>query len=142
MALIVVFNEGASPQNVTEVIPSANTPDYSSRTDVLVNPNLSSVSGVLRRFWKVVGSTVDPMTAGEQATVDAATGAAVDAAMRTEAQGQFSGQVSTGQALRALVHVLLGELNTLRDQHGLAPRTLAQAKTAILNAIANGDVDE
>lgn len=48
-----------------------------------------------------------------------------------------------GQArvLRALVSVLLDEVNTLRTLHGLPQRTLAQAKTAILNRLDDSAVD-
>jgi hypothetical protein len=142
MALIVVFDEGASPQAVLDVIPSANTPDYSARTDVLVNPDLSSVAGLAEKYWKVVGSAVDPMTAQEQSDVDAAEAAAADAAMRTGAKAAYDGQTVDGQKLRALVEVLLREVNILRQQHSLADRTLAQAKAAIQQAIDDGDVDE
>ena len=143
MALIVVYDEGASPQTVEQVISSANTGEYVGRTDILINPDLTAVDGVLdRKYWKVVSTDVVAMTAGEQAAVDAAEAAAADSVLRTSATGQFDGQTTEGQALRALVKVLLDEVNILRAQHSLADRTLAQAKTAIQNAINNGDVDE
>lgn len=43
--------------------------------------------------------------------------------------------------LRALVGVLIDELNILRAAHGLSPRTLSQARTAIKNKVDSGDVD-
>jgi len=142
MALVVIYNEGASPQNVLDVIPSANTPDYLARTDALINPDISSVLAVARRYWKVIGTTVSEMNTGQKNAVDAAIVAAADQALRASARGQYDGQTTAGQAFRALVKVLLDEINTLRAQHSLADRTLAQAKTAIQSAIDSGDVDE
>ena len=69
MADIIIFNEGASPQNVTDYKRSVNTPDFSSRSDVLVSPDLSTVSGIVQKFWKVVGSSVVSMTTAEQKTI-------------------------------------------------------------------------
>lgn len=47
---------------------SVNTPDYSAE-QWLVNPDLSAVAGVPRKFWKVVGGSVVAMTLEEQAIV-------------------------------------------------------------------------
>jgi hypothetical protein len=46
-----------------------NTPDYDTGT-WLINPDLSAVAGISQQYWKVVGDTVVPMTAQEQAAVD------------------------------------------------------------------------
>jgi len=46
-----------------------------------------------------------------------------------------------GQLLRALALVVLDEVNILRSQHALAPRTANQIKTAIQNKITNKDAD-
>lgn len=53
-----------------ELIESAHTPDYDP-ADWLVNPDLSAVAGLPRRYWKVVGDDVLPMDASEMAQVDA-----------------------------------------------------------------------
>ena len=53
------------------VIQSANTPDF-SLTDWLINPNLSALTGVPVKYWKITGgTTVEEMTSGEKALVDA-----------------------------------------------------------------------
>jgi len=43
--------------------------------------------------------------------------------------------------LRALVLLLIDELNTLRSYHSLPNRTLSQLKTALKNRIDTGDAD-
>lgn len=45
------------------------------------------------------------------------------------------------QLVRALGITLLDEINILRNQHSLAPRTKAQLRTAIRNKIDAGDAD-
>lgn len=50
---------------------SVNTPDFPT-SDWIINPDLSGVSGVPQKYWKVVGDTVVEMDAAEKAVVDAA----------------------------------------------------------------------
>jgi len=38
--------------------------------------------------------------------------------------------------LKAFAEIIMDELNILRDQHGLAPRTMAQLKTAMKNKLS------
>ena len=111
MSVIVVFDEGASPQKVLEVHPSADTPQYDGRTDVLVNPDLAPVTGILRKYWKVVVDAVLEYTQGEKDAQDAAEAAAAELAMRTGAQDQFDGQTTWGQVLRAIVSLLIQRFN-------------------------------
>ena len=60
---------------------------------------------------------------------------------RDQAAKSYTDDPVLRKALVALVKVLVDEINTLRALHSLPDRTLAQAKTAIQNAITNGDVD-
>ena len=142
MSLVVVFDEGASPQKVLEVHASANTPDWDFRSDVLVNPDLSLVLGVPERYWKVVGSEVQEFAQGEKDAQDAAEAAAADAALRAGGKGLFDGQTAEGQAFRAFIQGVVGQINTLRAFHSLPDITLAQVKSAIQASIDAGDVDE
>lgn len=77
MANIVRFRAGQAP----EYLESVNTPDYSSDPDCIVNPNVSAVLGVPRRYWKRSGSSVLEMSAAEKAAVDAAEATLKDAAV-------------------------------------------------------------
>lgn len=54
-----------------EYVTSGHSPDYPTGT-WLKNPNLSGVSGVPQKYWKVVGDTVVEMTQAEKDAVDAA----------------------------------------------------------------------
>jgi len=54
-----------------QYIQSVNTPDYSD-TDWIINPDLSAVSGVPQKYWKIVGDTIVEMTTDEQAAADMA----------------------------------------------------------------------
>jgi hypothetical protein len=51
-------------------LPSANTPDYDP-TDWIIDPDLSAVSGVPNKYWKLVGDTVSEMSTQEKADMDA-----------------------------------------------------------------------
>jgi hypothetical protein len=48
---------------------SVNTPDYSTN-DWVINPDLSAVQGVEKKYWKVTGNSVVEMNTGEKSTVD------------------------------------------------------------------------
>ena len=45
------------------------------------------------------------------------------------------------QHMRAFVEILIDEINALRGQHGLQPRTIQQFKNALNNKIDSGDLD-
>ena len=49
---------------------SINTPDYPV-ADWLINPDVSAVSTVARKYWKVSGSSVVEMSQAEKDVVDA-----------------------------------------------------------------------
>lgn len=49
---------------------SVNTPDYPS-SDWLINPDMSAVVNVPRKYWKLVGNNVVEMTQTEKDAVDA-----------------------------------------------------------------------
>lgn len=145
MPRIVVFDEGASPQKVLRVTGTSENQgfwDDSGRTDFLVDPDLTAVSGVPQRYWKVVGSSVVPFTAGEQSAQDASEAAIKDSGIRTGAKGFFDSQESLNLALRAFADIVKDEINILRALHSLPDRTLTQLKNAIKNRIDSGSVDE
>lgn len=53
-----------------QLLTSANTPDHPSN-DWIINPDLSSVSGVPPKYWVITGDVVSVMDAATQAIVDA-----------------------------------------------------------------------
>ena len=72
MANIAIFKTDQTPQ----YLRSVNTPDYSSDPDVIVNPDISAVSQVEKKYWKRVGDNVEEMTASEKQVIDDAEAAA------------------------------------------------------------------
>ncbi len=69
----------------------------------------------------------------DQANIDAATAAAKDTTSRDGEKDWYDNK----RLFRALVEVLLDEINALRVIEGLPVRTLAQARTAIQGKIDN-----
>jgi hypothetical protein len=72
MSNIVLFNPSDTivANRVTQYLNSVNTPDYNGVTDKIINPNLSSVSGVDQNYWKVQDGSVVEMSAGEKTSMD------------------------------------------------------------------------
>jgi hypothetical protein len=64
-------------------LASVHTPDYQTG-DWLINPDLSGVSGVAKKYWKVVGVNVTEMNTSEKTAVDAAELAAAKAQRKTD----------------------------------------------------------
>jgi hypothetical protein len=79
------------------------------------------------KYWKKVGNDWVSMTTNEQAVVD-------DTEKTIKADFELPKDVSREQ-LKALVLVLIDEINILRAKLALADRTPAQVKTAIKNKL-------
>ena len=69
MSRIVIFNP--STNDIIEYIPSANTPDYDKRSDVLVNPDVSLISSVPLKYIKHKTGALVEKTQAEKDTTDA-----------------------------------------------------------------------
>jgi hypothetical protein len=68
MANIAIFKTNQTP----EYLESVNTPDYENDPDVLIDPDVSQVQNIERRFWKRDNNNIIEMTASEkQAVLDA-----------------------------------------------------------------------
>jgi len=75
MANIARFRAGQTP----EYLISVNTPEYSSDPDCIVNPDVSAVINVPRKYWKRVGHQVQEMSLAEKQAIDDAEASAVQA---------------------------------------------------------------
>jgi len=76
---------------------SVNTPSFPT-VDWIINPDLDALSGVEKKYWKVVGDTVVEMTQGEKDALDAAALAAaktvkIDAINKTTAFSALNSMV-------------------------------------------------
>lgn len=65
MANVVIFKTGKTPQ----YLRSVNTPDYEGDSDVLVNPDISSVERVDIKFWKRSRNSVVEMSVAEKKVI-------------------------------------------------------------------------
>lgn len=139
MANVVIYDEVT--KRVKQYLKSVNTPDYSSRPDVLVNPDVSTLLSIALRYWKVVGTLVQEMTQPEKDIVDQEIANARELAIRIGAKAGLDGFGQGSLLLRAFADIIKDEINILRGQHGLPDRTLSQLKTAIKNKVDSGDVD-
>lgn len=66
MSNVLIFKNNEPPQ----YLESVNTPDYEGKPDVLINPNISLLKGVERKYWKRVGDSVEEMSIQEKKNVD------------------------------------------------------------------------
>ena len=57
-------------RSTLELLRSVNTPDY-PEAQWVINPDLSPVAGVPKKYWKLVGDVLQPMSAVERAPIDA-----------------------------------------------------------------------
>lgn len=66
MSNIAIFKTGKTP----EYRESVNTPDYDQDVDVIVNPDISLVINVPKKYWKRSGNSVLEMNNTEKKAVD------------------------------------------------------------------------
>lgn len=143
MSQVVIFdpNDPTVANRATQYLPSANTPDYSGNANALINPDLSALVGVIVKHWKRSGSSVVEMSQAEKDAIAQAESDALEESIREGAKAKLDGFLVDSLVLRAFADITKDEINILRAQHGLAPRTLTQLKTAIKNRIDDGSVD-
>ncbi len=77
MANVAIFD--ISTDAVKQYLRSVNTPNYSSRPDVIVNPDITAFQSVPLKYWKHDAGTIREMTQAEKDAVDAAEVAATQA---------------------------------------------------------------
>lgn len=106
----------------------------------LTRAEYNAASAIPPQYRKWSGSAVKEMTQAEKDAVDAALEAARRAALRTEADANLSvNRDDRSLIIRALAKTILDEINILRAQHSLTPRTFSQMVTAVQNKIAAGE---
>jgi hypothetical protein len=71
MARVVIFDQQTG--RVKKYLPSADTPQYEGRSDVLINPDMAAVEGVAQMWWIVDPPRTDgvlrEMTDAEKAPI-------------------------------------------------------------------------
>lgn len=108
---------------------SANTPDFPA-DQWIINPDLSAVAGVARKYWKILLDAVLAMTQAERDAVDAA-----EVTTRRDAAADALTQVEEVQ--RAFMLIVLDELNQRALKHNAvldaidAATSLSNLKAAV-----------
>lgn len=104
-------------------LKSVNTPDYPP-ADYIINPDMTAVQGFHWRYWKINGDAVALMTQAERD--------AVDAALVEQLRDGVVAELDIPEGLqRAVLGVILDEINIVRAAVSLAPRTPAQMRAAV-----------
>jgi hypothetical protein len=133
MANIVIYNPSVTPKVVLEYLESVNTPDYSSRPDVLVNPDITALVSVPRKYWKVVGSAVLEMTSTEKSNLDGFETAQLIAQQKAMAKALHEQVDSIGRLIRAIAKLSI-------DENNIAYKWLRDFKAAVANATSLADL--
>lgn len=109
---------------------SVNTPDFPTAQWIINSAQADALfaAGVPSFHWNIAGDVVSEMSAGEKATVNAARADTLRDNTVTETDNMEA-------LIRAVVQLVVDEINTLRAQHALPARTLAQVRTAIRNKL-------
>lgn len=144
MADIVIFDEAARPQRVLSYLKSVHTPDYMDRPGVVINPDLNDLDGVVaRKYWKHEEGKIVEYTEAEKTAQDLANATSADTAIRLSAKSQLDGFLDGALFKRALVAVLMDELNTIRATQGvsLPALTVSSLLSDINTKIDGGSVD-
>lgn len=93
------------------------------------------------RRWKHIAGTIVEMKQFEKDQIDAAVSVFRDNQIRISAKLKLDGFISDSLFMRALVVIMLDEINLLRVAHSFPIRTLEQLKLALQNKIDSGDID-
>lgn len=116
---------------VTGYYTSQDTGKWLAVANVLINPTLPE--GVQLRDLKVSNGTVVELTAPEKSALNAAQSAAALAAAKAAAKDTFDADLANSRLLRAIVAVMVDQINTLRTNPTTVytAATEAQVRTAI-----------
>lgn len=92
--------------------------------DWIIDADLSAVEGVDPKYWKIVGDAITEMSPVEKAVVDTD-----ELSSRRDKTANAAFRPDSHQ--RAFALLLIDEINLLREQLGLAPRTVKQFRKAL-----------
>jgi hypothetical protein len=136
-ANILTYNPASPtvPNRVTGYLRSEDTGKWLATPNVLINPTLPD--GVPLNECKVVNGTVVALTESDKTAIAAAEATARQAAIRAAAKDSFDADLANSRLLRAIVAVMVEQINTLRTNPTTAysAATEAQVRTAIRNKL-------
>ena len=71
MSNVVMYDpNGVVVNRVISYLQSVNTPDYENLPNVLINPDVSSLSSIPKNYWKVDSGNVVEMTTNEKTVLN------------------------------------------------------------------------
>lgn len=135
MANVLIFDPNSTPvpNRAVRYIRSADTNNFIGRADVIINPTMPA--GAALDSLVVDNGTVRGMNEPELAAIaQAQQQAMVDEIARIKDFGKAlsdADDTPTGRVLRALIELIVEEINILRTRAGLAARTREQVVSAI-----------
>jgi hypothetical protein len=143
MARVVIYDPGHSLERVTGYEASGSQSDYAGRDDVVIyaKGDVFPTLAEPQMYWRHDAGVIRDMDSVEKSALDAEIAAALLASRRDGAKAAVDLPGVEGYKLRAVVELMIREINVLRAQHSLADRTLAQAKAAYLALIDEGAAD-
>lgn len=103
-------------------------PEYFPASTYVLNPDMSPVAGVPKKYWKLTGDVLSVMSQAEKDAFDAAQ-------LSTQRDNLADSIERAGTVWRAFAEVVLDEINILRANQSLPPRTLAQLRAAMRNKL-------
>lgn len=116
------------------VSPGDMAERYGNLTDWIYDPDMSAVDGHPAKHWTInLDDTISLKEQTERDQIDADEAQAATDADRAEQKGRIDKE----RILKAVVLVMLDEINLLRDEHGLANRTPAQVLNAVTSKVDN-----
>ena len=101
------------------------------QVNYIESPDLSAVSGFPNIYWIITGDVISLINSVSRDAVDVQIAADALTADRDRNKTRLSGE----KVLKAVVLVMIDEINLLRAQHSLSARTPSQAITAVENKI-------
>ena len=94
-------------------------------------PDLSAVVGQPTKYWIIAGDSVRLMSQVARDAVDAGE-------VRDRRDSQIATVLDDPESdLRQVVKLIVGEINLLRQQHGLPDRTLVQVRNQLRNGLGS-----
>lgn len=100
--------------------------------DWIHNPDMSAVEGQPVKYWVIAGDSVNLLE--PQAARDAVDAAEAQAAIDRDRASEKA-RMDTERSLKAFAKIFADEINILRVNAGMAPRTIAQVRAAYKAAV-------
>ena len=113
---------------------SVNTPDYPAGTWI-INPNLSAVVGVDRKYWQINGDSVSEMSQAEKDAVDAAEEAARITDLKQRLKDRFNQIDDNTKALGLLIFDMYHLVRDNTPGNTLPNLTASQLRTRFNNIV-------